>query len=58
MKGNRSTASTQSGSVVSLLNQATAPKVDFTTKEGLVEELAARWWYALPPWPPADFDFE
>ncbi len=25
--------------------------------EGLVEELAVRWWYALPPWPPTDYDY-
>jgi hypothetical protein len=23
-----------------------------------VDEFAKRWWYALPAWPPADFDYK
>ena len=28
-----------------------------TPKEELISELLCRWWYVLPDWPPADFDF-
>jgi hypothetical protein len=24
----------------------------------LVGDVAVRWWYCLPEWPPADFDYE
>ncbi|KAH0484949.1 MAG: uncharacterized protein KVP18_002793 [Porospora cf. gigantea A] len=27
-------------------------------KEALIAELLCRWWYVLPEWPPADFDYE
>ncbi|CAI2362822.1 unnamed protein product [Moneuplotes crassus] len=27
------------------------------TKEDLVSEVGARWWYVLPDWPPADHDY-
>jgi hypothetical protein len=27
-------------------------------KEKLVKDVAVRWWYCLPPWPPADYDYE
>jgi hypothetical protein len=26
------------------------------TKNSLVSQLLKRWWYALPKWPPEDFD--
>lgn len=26
-------------------------------KENLVSEVAARWWYVLPEWPPKDYDY-
>lgn len=29
-----------------------------TVKDKLVQEVATRWWYALPEWPPVDFPFE
>jgi len=31
--------------------------LDFSNKLHCVDELANRWWYALPPWPPADFNY-
>ena len=31
--------------------------LDFSNKLHCVDELANRWWYALPPWPPANFDY-
>ena len=24
----------------------------------MVKEVSIRWWYALPEWPPADFDYD
>lgn len=27
-------------------------------KERLVKEVAVRWWYCLPEWPPADYPYE
>ena len=33
-------------------------ELDFAQKLHLVDELAKRWWYALPVWPPADFDYK
>ena len=24
----------------------------------MVKEIAVRWWYCLPEWPPADYDYE
>ena len=32
-----------------------SPKV-LKTKNSLVSQLLTRWWYALPKWPPEDFD--
>ena len=32
-------------------------ELDFHNKLHCVDELASRWWYALPPWPPADYDY-
>ena len=29
-----------------------------SVKDRLVQEIAVRWWYALPEWPPADYDYE
>ena len=37
--------------------QANEEVIDFNNKLHLVDELARRWWYALPAWPPADFDY-
>lgn len=31
--------------------------IDFTLRLHCVDELAVRWWYALPAWPPADFNY-
>jgi hypothetical protein len=31
--------------------------LNFTNKEHLIEELAVRWWYALPKWPPENYDY-
>ena len=28
---------------------------EMTRKENLVHQIARRWWYAIPDWPPADF---
>ena len=33
-------------------------ELDFTNKVHCVDEFAKRWWYALPVWPPADFDYD
>lgn len=33
------------------------PKVR-DAKENIVAKLLCRWWYALPPWPPKDMDYE
>lgn len=30
---------------------------DVKSHEGLVQELAKRWWYVIPEWPPADLDY-
>jgi len=38
--------------------QVNEEDIDFAMKLHCVDELAVRWWYALPPWPPADFDFD
>lgn len=32
--------------------------MDFTNKLHCVDEFAKRWWYALPVWPPADYDYQ
>ena len=29
-----------------------------SVKDRLVQDIAVRWWYALPEWPPADYDYE
>jgi len=35
--------------------------MEYTTNvkshEGLVQELAKRWWYVIPDWPPEKFDY-
>jgi hypothetical protein len=31
--------------------------INFTNKEHLIDELAVRWWYALPKWPPENYDY-
>ncbi|KAF4748869.1 hypothetical protein FOZ63_020153, partial [Perkinsus olseni] len=33
-------------------------KINRSEKEQLVSEVLCRWWYAMPPWPPANFDYE
>ena len=38
--------------------QVTEDDLDFHDKLHCVDELAARWWYALPSWPPVDFDYK
>ncbi|KAF4674540.1 hypothetical protein FOL47_009066 [Perkinsus chesapeaki] len=32
-------------------------KVNRSEKEQLVSEVLCRWWYAMPPWPPANVDY-
>jgi len=31
--------------------------LDYNNKLHCVDEFAKRWWYALPAWPPANFDY-
>jgi len=38
-------------------NQITDEDLNFSIKEHLVEEFATRWWYALPKWPPVNYDY-
>ena len=33
-------------------------EINFGQKLHCVDELAKRWWYALPVWPPEDFDYK
>jgi hypothetical protein len=40
-----------------LFAQINDEDIDFSNKLHLVDEFAKRWWYALPIWPPADFDY-
>ena len=35
----------------------TEEDLDFNLKLHCVDELAVRWWYALPAWPPADYNY-
>lgn len=37
--------------------QVNEDDLDFNNKLHCVDELANRWWYALPAWPPANFDY-
>ena len=32
--------------------------IDFNNKLHCVDELAKRWWYAMPAWPPANYDYQ
>ena len=32
--------------------------MDFSKQLHCVDELAKRWWYALPSWPPENFDYD
>ena len=32
-------------------------KVSYRNREDLVNELAKRWWYAMPEWPPEVYDY-
>lgn len=34
------------------------PKDERNAKQALVAKLLCRWWYVLPEWPPADFDYD
>ncbi len=38
-------------------NGTTEEEMNFNKKEDLMDEFAKRWWYALPDWPPANFDY-
>ena len=38
--------------------QVNEEDIDFGNKLHCVDELANRWWYALPAWPPADYNYE
>lgn len=39
-------------------DKAESGKVDYFNKDDLANELATRWWFALPKeWPPIDYDF-
>lgn len=31
--------------------------LDFRNKAHLVDELAKRWWYSMPEWPPANYSY-
>ncbi len=42
-------------SVKKEVKKETSGKV-LKTKGSLVNQLLRRWWYALPKWPPEDFD--
>lgn len=33
-------------------------RIDYSNKLHIVDEFAKRWWYALPLWPPVNFDYE
>lgn len=40
------------------MQQTEDGEVNLNDKDDLVDELAKRWWYALPrEWPPANFDY-
>eukprot|EP01022_Parablepharisma_sp_SALTPOND_P014052 TRINITY_DN188_c0_g2_i1.p1 TRINITY_DN188_c0_g2~~TRINITY_DN188_c0_g2_i1.p1 ORF type:complete len:4549 (-),score=684.34 TRINITY_DN188_c0_g2_i1:241-13887(-) len=32
-------------------------KINFKDKEQVMDEILCRWWYALPLWPPTDYDY-
>jgi hypothetical protein len=32
-------------------------EIDYSNKLHCVDEFAKRWWYALPEWPAADFNY-
>ena len=38
--------------------QVNEEDIDFGNKLHCVDELANRWWYALPAWPPANYNYE
>lgn len=40
-----------------MTNQNESGEVNLENVDHLVDELAVRWWYAIPEWPPKDFDF-
>ncbi len=40
-----------------LQEQRVIRNVSRSNKEQMVADLLCRWWYVLPDWPPADFDF-
>ena len=39
------------------MSQVNEEDLDFHNKLHCVDELAKRWWYALPDWPPVDFNY-
>lgn len=41
----------------SMTAQRVMRTVDRSPKEQLVADLLCRWWYVIPDWPPADFDY-
>lgn len=38
--------------------QVNEEDLDYSNKLHCVDELANRWWYALPAWPPAGYDYD
>jgi len=40
-----------------LIAQKVMRTVDRSPKEQLVADLLCRWWYVMPDWPPADYDY-
>ena len=36
----------------------TDENINYSLKEHLVDEFSVRWFYALPAWPPANFDYD
>ena len=37
---------------------AASTEPELKTREGMVQEVAKRWWYVMPEWPPRDFDYQ
>lgn len=38
--------------------QSSSDGIRYDDKIHLVDEFATRWWYAMPLWPPANFDYD
>lgn len=47
-----------SSTVQSYMPVTNEEELDFTNKLHIVDELANRWWFALPPWPPVNYDYD